>query len=106
MDRAEERAEYIANGIMMGVQANRYGTVVYNTGRNDFNHGHLKRSALEGYRAAEKDFKLTWKDVRDLLIIAHDYENELLKETPWDGAHDKYTYTEILKRFNERKNKQ
>ena len=44
----EKEAELIANGIMIGVQANKYNTVVYNTKRNDFNHSHLMLAARRG----------------------------------------------------------
>ena len=51
MDRKTE-IEHIANGILIGVQQSRYGTCIYNTERNDFNHGHLLRAADKGYQAA------------------------------------------------------
>ena len=44
----EEEAELIANDIMIGVQANRYNTVVYNTKRCDFNHSHLMLAVRKG----------------------------------------------------------
>ena len=44
----ESRAELIANEIMIGVQANKYHTCIYNTTSNDFNHSHLVRAALKG----------------------------------------------------------
>jgi len=44
----EKESELIANDIMMGVQANKYNTVVYNTKRNDFNHSHLMLAARKG----------------------------------------------------------
>ena len=44
----EKEAELIANGIMIGVQANKYHTNVYNTKRNDFNHSHLMLAARKG----------------------------------------------------------
>lgn len=48
LERIENDAELIANKIMIGVQANRYHTCVYNTGRNDFNHSHLVQAARKG----------------------------------------------------------
>ena len=57
MTKAEQRAEYVANDIMVGVQANKYHTAIYNTDSNDFNHSHLKRAALEGYNLALEDIK-------------------------------------------------
>lgn len=44
----EEEAELIANDIMIGVQANRYNTVVYDAKRCDFNHSHLMLAARKG----------------------------------------------------------
>ena len=44
----EKEAELIANGIMIGVQANKYHTNIYNTKRNDFNHSHLMLAARKG----------------------------------------------------------
>lgn len=44
----EKESELIANGIMIGVQANKYHTNVYNTKRNDFNHSHLCLAAKKG----------------------------------------------------------
>ena len=44
----EEESELIANGIMIGVQANKYHTCVYNTTRCDFNHSHLMLAARKG----------------------------------------------------------
>lgn len=44
----EKKSELIANGIMISVQANKYGTNIYNTERNDFNHHHLQMAARKG----------------------------------------------------------
>ena len=44
----DKEVELIANDIMIGVQANRYNTVVYNTKRCDFNHSHLMLAARKG----------------------------------------------------------
>jgi hypothetical protein len=44
----EKESELIANKIMIGVQANKYHTNVYNTKRNDFNHSHLCFAARKG----------------------------------------------------------
>lgn len=48
LELLKNKAELIANEIMMGVQANKYHTCVYNTASNDFNHSHLVRAALKG----------------------------------------------------------
>ena len=44
----EKESELIANGIMIGVQANKYHTCVCNTTRCDFNHSHLMLAARKG----------------------------------------------------------
>jgi hypothetical protein len=44
----EKESELIANCIMIGVQANKYHTCVYNTTRCDFNHSHLMLAARKG----------------------------------------------------------
>ena len=44
----KKESELIANGIMIGVQANKYHTCVYNTARCDFNHSHLMLAARKG----------------------------------------------------------
>lgn len=44
----EKESELIANGIMISVQSNKYGTNIYNTERNDFNHSHLQMAARKG----------------------------------------------------------
>ena len=44
----EKESELIANSIMISVQSNKYGTNIYNTERNDFNHSHLQMAARKG----------------------------------------------------------
>ena len=44
----EKESELIADGIMIGVQANKYHRCVYNTTRCDFNHSHLMLAARKG----------------------------------------------------------
>ena len=44
----EKESELIANEIMIGVQASKYHTNIYNTERNDFNHSHLWLAARKG----------------------------------------------------------
>jgi len=46
----EKESELIANGIMISVQSNKYGTNIYNTERNDFNHHHLQMAARKGIK--------------------------------------------------------
>ena len=48
LEKLKNKAELIANGIMIGVQANKYHTCIYDKASNDFNHSHLFRAALKG----------------------------------------------------------
>ena len=53
----EKESELIANEIMIGVQANKYHTNIYNTERNDFNHSHLWLAARKGIELGIKTKK-------------------------------------------------
>ena len=53
----EKESELIANEIMIGVQANKYHTNIYNTERNDFNHSHLWLAARKGIELGLKTKK-------------------------------------------------
>ena len=59
-EQKEKESELIANGIMISVQSNKYGTNIYNTEINDFNHYHLQMAARKGIelglKAAQKAF--------------------------------------------------
>ena len=48
MKKLKNKAELIANEIMMGVQGNKYHTCIYDKASNDFNRSHLFRAALKG----------------------------------------------------------
>lgn len=48
VENIKNQAELIANEIMIGVQANKYHTCIYDKESNDFNHSHLVRAALKG----------------------------------------------------------
>ena len=52
--RAKEKAELIANGIMISVQG-KTGRVVYNTKEKSFTHYELMCAAQKGYSQAEKE---------------------------------------------------
>lgn len=52
--RAKEKAELIANGIMISVQG-KTGRVVYNTKEKSFTHYELMCAAQKGYEQGEKD---------------------------------------------------
>lgn len=71
-----------------------------------FNSGYDK-----GYKQAVKDNALTWEDIEDIICIALDVESETSGEflmtlsIPDRIDNEHREYREILKRFNERKNK-
>ena len=60
---------------------------------------------IAGYKDAQKDLALTWEDIRSIIIINEKYTTMLLNSTPWDGIYTKTEYEEVLRRFNEQKNK-
>ena len=66
----EKESELIANGIMISVQSNKYGTIIYNTERNDFNHYHLQMAARKGI---------------ELGLKAQNYNNSKCKDLRDDG---------------------
>lgn len=95
--RAKEKAERIANGIMISVQG-KTGRVVYNTKEKSFTHYELMCAAQKGYEQAEKDLALTWEDVQ-LIWQLCDIVNE--ERPTLCGSHD--FFTEVLKRYNEKR---
>ena len=100
--RAKEKAELIANGIMISVQG-KTGRVVYNTKEKSFTHYELMCAAQQGYEQAEKDLALTWQDVAVLITI---YEQEVeagnISRYDDEGAPTLQEASEIiLRKFNE-----
>lgn len=70
--RAKEKAELIANGIMISVQG-KTGRVVYNTKEKSFTHYELMCAAQKGYEQAEKDYielAQLWVDSGDANIMS------------------------------------
>ena len=62
-----------------------------------------KGAFLLGYHQAEKDFELTWEDIRELYIIFAEVDTEIeLCKTDIKSETLGY-YQEVLKRFKERK---
>ena len=60
---------------------------------------------IKGYEQAEKDFTLTWKDVRLLTSIEREMSMEYIDEHPdWVSSQEIY-YTEVLNRYNKEKKK-
>jgi len=78
--RAKDKAERIANGIMISVQG-KTGRVVYNTKEKSFTHYELMCAAQKGYSQAESD---TIERACDWLFahlpILVDYYNEDIHE--------------------------
>jgi len=69
---------------------------------NHLNHErNAKRVGFQqGYEQAEKDLELTWEDVREMC------KQSVLVEIDLGGlVSDERHYTEVLKRFKERKEK-
>ena len=69
---------------------------------NHLNHErNAKRVGFQqGYEQAEKDLELTWEDVREICT------QSVLVEVDLGGlVSDERHYTEVLKRFKERKEK-
>ncbi len=59
-----------------------------------------KYAFIDGYEQAEKDNELTWEDVREMC------KQSVLVEIDLGGlVSDERHYTEVLKRFKERKEK-
>jgi hypothetical protein len=100
-NKIEHTAEIIANGIMIGVQANKYHTNVYDTSSNDFNHSHLKRAAKEGYEQAEKDNNLTWEDIERIVLLTD--ETARLSWFFDKKLQGRELYEKVLEKFNKEK---
>ena len=60
----------------------------------------IEEAHYEGYYQAEKDMELTWKDIKEICV------QSVLVEIDLGGlVSDERHYTEVLKRFKERKEK-
>ena len=57
-----------------------------------------KCAFIDGYHQAEKDLELTWEDIKEICV------QSVLVEIDLGGlVSDETHYTEVLKRFKERK---
>ena len=101
--KAKEKAELIANGIMISVQG-KTGRVVYNTKEKSFTHYELMCAAQKGYEQAEKDLALTWEDMAKIDAIILDVNNEFAVDYSKEISRQKF-YEEVLRRFNEQRKK-
>jgi len=61
---------------------------------------HHRLSFIIGFETAKKDLALSWEDVRKLCSLSFVVEVDLGRE-----ISDKQHYEEVLRRFNESKNK-
>lgn len=59
-------------------------------------NAYRREAFINGYEAAEKDLALTWEDMELLHRLFAEEEDNFSK-------HDKYFYTEVLKRFKKTK---
>jgi len=59
-----------------------------------------RNSIIQGYRQAEEDLKLTWRDIALIETIS----KEFIKNNTTPMTDQDY-YQEVLKQFNERRNK-
>jgi len=104
MSKAEERAlekyPFMADNDKRGLEALKYIGMECEC-VSAFNEVQEAKQAyfIEGYKQAEKDLELTWKDVHAISII----EDKLIRELCMDDQTLPQTqefYTEVLKRFN------
>jgi len=59
---------------------------------------HLREGFIEGYHQAEKDFELTWEDIREIYCITLN-----LREHLGASVFGEPLYQEVLKRFKKLK---
>lgn len=86
----KEILETTANGIMIGVQGNKYHTNVYDTKSNDFNYSHLMSSAHLAYDKCVKRVK-EWLEEN-----SHKYRDEVT-----DSFRDMDMINDLVKVLNE-----
>jgi hypothetical protein len=60
---------------------------------------------IEGYHQAEKDLALSWKDIADILDVTDVIANDDSMEERLKTMSEEEYCKEVLKRFNEMKNK-
>ena len=87
MSRAEEKAQAVYPAWRNGIG-------------DEFNSNSAYYGFIEGYQQAEKDLELTWEDIKEICV------QSVLVEVDLGGlVSDERHYTEVLKRFKERKEK-
>ena len=60
---------------------------------------------INGYRQAEKDLALSWKDIADILDVTDVIANDDSMEERLKTMSEEEYCQEVLKRFNETRNK-
>ena len=63
-----------------------------------------RKACVQGYEQAEKDLALTWEDIRRIFEEVNIIEVEFFRENK-RRLTDNELYKEVLRRFNEYKNK-
>lgn len=71
-----------------------------------YDYNQIFDAVKHGYEQAEKDFVLTWEDVRRLLKIEGDLLDEELELKAYRRLSHKKFCQEVLRRFNEQRNRQ
>ena len=93
MSKAEERALEVYPPKLV-----TYGDLF---GEETLDDNSLKRIVfIEGYQQAEKDLKLTWKDIADILDITDVIANDDSMEERLKTMSEEEYCQEVLKRFN------
>ena len=62
-----------------------------------------KYAFIDGYEQAEKDLKLSWKDIEQILDIINNIIGENFNANDYGVPADKEFYQEVLKRYKEMK---
>ena len=97
--RAKEKYPLMSNDDKEGLEALKYIGMECECA-SMFNEAQEAKQAyfIEGYHQAEKDLELSWEDVREICT------QSVLVEIDLGGlVSDERHYTEVLKRFKERK---
>lgn len=95
--RAEEAAlkEYPSSYSEVNRNAKRIQSYKVDT------HKPIRQIYIKGYKQAEKDLSLTWKDVADIVILADTILDG--NEEEWHKRGHQAYYEAVLKAFNDKK---
>lgn len=98
-DRALEKYPFMSDDDKEGLEALKYIGMECECA-SVFNEAQEAKQSyfIEGYHQAEKDLELTWEDIKEICV------QSVLVEVDLGGlVSDERHYTEVLKRFKERK---